>query len=254
MALPKVKFKLLDIDNNLDSLIWYSKPENSKNSPLDFYKLTLKLFPELNGKIKENMSDEEVYEILVKEVKPILENLYKNSDDDDRYQLIWDKVNDNIMKDFEDKLKIKFPDDEITCRIGLLPVCLRDIIERTFDVNYGKTDDEIIATVIHELCHFYYFEKWKEIYEKYEEEELDSPHIIWYLSEAMIDPLINNETFKKYTNQDLSAYSSFYETYIDDKSIIDILRNYVNNNPIDEAIKKAFELFKKYEDIIKNNE
>jgi len=49
MPLSKVKFVKLDIDDNIEGLVWYSKPENSKNSPLNFYKLILKQFPELNG-------------------------------------------------------------------------------------------------------------------------------------------------------------------------------------------------------------
>lgn len=78
-------------------------------------------------------------------------------------------------------------------------------------------------------------------------------HIAWYLSEAMIDPLINNKTFKKYTNNNLSAYTIFYKTYLNNKSIITILREYINKYPIDEAIIKSYELFKQYENIIKKN-
>lgn len=253
MSLPKVKFVKLDIEDNLDSLVWYSKPENSKNSPLNFYKLILRLFPELNGKLKENMSDEEIYLILDKEIRPILENLFMNSSDYLKFQEVWDKVNDNIMQDLANKLNIKWSCDEIICRIGLLPFCSRDILGKTFDVNYGGKSENIIATVIHELCHFIYFEKWMEIFPDYSEEEFDTPHIAWYLSEAMIDPLINNEVFHKYTDDYLSSYTVFYETFIDGKSIIDILRKYVNDYPIEIAIKKGYELFKKYEKEIKQN-
>ena len=252
MFLPKVKFKKLDIEENLNCLVWYSKPENSKNSPLNFYQYTINLFPELNGKLKDNMRDEEVYRILDQYVKPILKDLYDNGDELEKYQKIWEKVNDNVMKDLEKKLNIKWNCDEVVCRVGLLPVCPRDILQKTFDMNYGNKEDNIIAIGIHELCHFIYFEKWKEIYSNYNEEEFDNPHIAWYLSEAMIDPLINNEVFRKYTNGDLSAYSIFYEIFIDGKSVIDILRNYVEKYPIEEAIRKGYELFRNKENIIKN--
>lgn len=251
MPLPKVKFKKLDIEENLDNLVWYSRIENSKNAPLDFYKFMLNLFPTLNGKFKENMSDEEIYMILDKEVKPILKDLYDNSNEIEEYQTIWNKVNDDVMRDLEKRLNIKWNCDEITCRVGLLPVCSRDILGKTFDINYGNNKENIIATGIHELCHFIYFQKWMEIYPNYSEDEFDNPHISWYLSEAMIDPLINNKTFQKYTDDDLSAYSVFYETFIDGKSVIDILRDYVQNFSIENAIKKGYELFKNNENIIK---
>lgn len=254
MNLPKVEFQQLNINENLESLVWYANPKNSINSPLNFYDFVLKLFPELKNKITENMSDEEIYIIIEQNIKPILEKIANNSNDIKKYQQIWNQVNDNIMKDLEKKLNIKWPQNtKIICRVGLLPVCPRDIEGRTFDINYGIDKDNLIATGIHELCHFLYFEKWKELYPNYKSEEFDTPHIAWYLSEAMIDPLINNKIFKKYTNDDLSSYSVFYKTYIDGKSIIAILREYTNKYPLEKAIKKSYELFKKYETTIKNN-
>lgn len=251
MFLPKVKFERLDIKDNLESLVWYAKPENSKNSPLNFYDFTLRLFPELVGKLKENMNDEDVYLLLEREVKPILESVHNNKNDIEEYQEAWDKVNDEVMKDLESVLDINWNCEEIICYVGLQPVCPRDILGRCFAVNYGMDIDEVISACIHELCHIIYFEKWMSIYPNYSEEEFDNPHIVWYLSEAMIDPLINNDTFKKYTSYDLSAYSVFYETYIDGESVIDILRSYVKNYNIEEAIKMGYELFKKNEKIIR---
>ncbi len=250
--LPKVVFEKLDIDENLDNLVWYARPENSANSPLNFYEFTLELFPELKGKIKEGMTYQEIYLVLDKEVRPILENFYNNNEDIERYASIWEEVNDSVMLALEKRLDIKWPKDiKIICRVGLLPVCPRDIENTTFVLNYGVDRDKLIAISIHEICHFIYFEKWKEINPNYTSEEFDNPHIAWYLSEAMIDPLINNEEFKKYTKEEMSSYSVFYETYIEGKSIIEILREYVNNYSIDEAIKKGYELFKKYESVIK---
>lgn len=253
MNLPKVEFQQLNIDENLENLVWYADPKNSINSPLNFYDFVVRLFPNLKNKITEGMSSEEIYIIIEKNVRPILENMANNSNNIEKYQQIWDKVNDNIMIDLENKLHIKWPENtKIICRVGLLPVCPRDIEGRTFDINYGIDKDKLIAVGIHELCHFLYFEKWKEIYPNYNSEEFDTPHIAWYLSEAMIDPLINNKTFKKYTNDDLLAYSIFYDTYLNNKSIIAILREYVNKYSINDAIKKGYELFKENEKIIKN--
>lgn len=251
MSLPKVKFVNLDIEENLDNLVYYLNPKNSENGPLDFYKFTKKLFPELEEKITDNMSNEEIYKVLDNEIRPILEKINNNSNDRERYQKVWDNVNDDIMSDLEAKLNIKWNCSEIVCRLCMLPVCSRDILGKTFDINFNCNKDDIIAAGIHELCHILYFKKWMEIFPNYKVEEFDKPHIAWYLSEAMIDPLINNDIFKKYTSADLSAYTVFYETIIDGKSVIDILREYVNKYPIEEAIKMGYELFKKYESVIK---
>ncbi len=249
---PKVTFETLGIKENLEELVYYAKIENSQNSPLNFYQFTLNLFPELKGKLKPNMSNKEIYMILDNEVKPTLQKLQEKTDEIKKYQAIWNKVNNQIMKELEKQLNIKWPENEtIICRVGLLPVCPRDIMGRTFNVNYGMNPENIISTTIHELCHFIYFEKWKQIYPNYSEEEFDRPHIAWYLSEAMIDPLINNEIFKKYTNDGLSSYTVFYETEIEGKSIIDTLRDYVNQNSIEKAIQMGYEFFKKHENEIR---
>ncbi len=254
MALPKVKFKKMSIEENLNDLVYYLNPDNSKDSPLDFYKLTLYLFPKLEDKLQKNISAEELYLLLEENVKPKLKNLHNDSLELTRYQAIWNEINDAVMRDLEEKLNITWSCKEITGRFCLLPVCSRDILGKTFDLNYGVGKDNMIATVIHELCHIIYFEKWMELYPNYSEEEFDKPHIAWYLSEAMIDPLLHNETFQKYTNEDLTSYSVFYQTFIDGKSIIEILRNYVQNYSIETAIKKGYELFLENANIIKNEE
>lgn len=250
MMNPKVRFQHFGIEENLEQLVWYLNPKNSKNRPHDFYHLTLQLFPELKGDVRENMGMEEIYMILNTKVRPILETVYKDSEYCLKCQSIWNEVNDQVMKSLEKKLDIKWDCKSITCQIGLLPVCPRDIVKRTFFINHGCDKNKIMGIAIHEICHFIYFQKWIEIFPDYKEEEFKFPHIAWYLSEAMIDPLINNSMFKKYTDS-LLSYPMFYKIFIDGKSIIDILRDYVKNYPIHEAIKKGYELFLEYQDKIK---
>ncbi len=250
MMIPKVKFESFDVEENMNQLVWYLNSENSNNRPHDFYHLTLHLLPELKSKLKENMSMEEIYTILDKNIRSILEKNHNDSEYPLKCQSIWDQVNDDVMASLEKILDTKWDCELVTCEIGLLPVCPRDIVEKVFLINYGCDKKKIMGIAIHELCHFIYFKKWIEIFPNYKEEEFNFPHIAWYLSEAMIDPLINNDHFKEYTD-DLLSYPMFYNIFIEGESIIDILRGYVKNYPIHEAIKKGYELFLKYESEIK---
>lgn len=248
MAYPKVSFTKIDIEENLNCLTWYCKKENSKDSPLDFYDLTMRLFPNLEGKLQDGMDFEEIYTVLDREVRPILEKNNQTNRDIEKYQRAWDAVSQNIMKTLEDELHTEWnKEDEITCRVGLFPVLSRDILGMTFDMNYNMSSSSVIATCIHELCHLLYFKKWRELYPNYSEEEFDTPHIAWYLSEAMIDPLINNDTFKKYTSDDLSAYTYFDEIVIDGKPITETLRDFMAKYPIESAIEKSYEFFQTHE-------
>ncbi len=248
--MPHVTFEALDIEENLDCLVWYANPKNSKHSPLPFDSLTIELFPFLKGKIHENKNDEEIYLLLEREVKPILEQK-KNSEEISHYQQLWDAINDDVMRDLEKRLHISWKKHtKITGRVGLLPVAPRDIQALCFDINYGISPEEFIATTIHELCHFLYFEKWKELYPHDSKEVFSPPHIAWYLSEAMIDPILHNDIFHRYTSGDLKSYPIFYQIKIQDQSIIQILRQYVQDYPMEEAIQKGYELFQKYQDFI----
>lgn len=252
--LPKVIFKKCEVDKNLDSLVWYAKPSNSENLPINFYQKMLDLFPELKDRTNNSMSYMEIYNVLAKYVKPKLEKLYRESTLDQTYQSVWDEVNDEIMKLLEKKLDTTWDrEKEIICEIGIFPSLSRDIVNYSFEINYDVSNDEIIATGIHELCHMLYFKKWKELYPASNSLEYNNPHIVWYLSEAMIDPLVNTEEFKKYTSDSLEAYPYFYDKVIGWKKLIDILRENVSKYSIDEAIRRSYEIFKEYESEIKVN-
>lgn len=249
--LPKVRFEKMSVEDNINDLVYYSKIGNSDNAPLNYFEFLIRLFPVLDGKFKRGITDMESYMILDKDVRPILNDLFNNSKDDYKYQTIWDVVNNDIMRELENRLETKWDIDEVVCRLGMFPVLSRDILGGTYDINYGSDRDSIIVTGIHELCHILYFKKWREMFPNCKEEEYDNPHIAWYLSEAMIDPLLNNDVFKKYTNEELLSYSVFYEIIIEGKSVVEILREYVNNYKIEEAIKKGYEFFKAHEKEIK---
>ena len=249
---PKLIFKKAKGIDNINELVWFSHIENSKNAILSYYQFMIEIFPELEGKLKNNISDEEILDILKENILPILDNLYHNSLDKERYEKIWIQIGNDIFYDLENVLETKWDKDiTIVVKIGLYPVLSRNIENYTFKMNYGVTRDFLIASIIHELCHFLFFKKWRELYLDTNNDDFNYPSTLWYLSEALIDVLINNDTFKKYTSSSLEAYPYFYKIKINDKYLVDIIRGYFNDYKIDIALKKSYELFLKYENVIK---
>jgi hypothetical protein len=55
--------------------------------------------------------------------------------------------------------------EEITALIGRVPVCPRFINEKKFYIGFFDADN-IIDTCMHELCHFIFFAKCKELFPK----------------------------------------------------------------------------------------
>ena len=54
---------------------------------------------------------------------------------------------------------------------------------------------------MHELCHFLFFEKCKEIFPNWKYEDFDSPSILWYLSEIVVDPILNSNDIQKWVDR-----------------------------------------------------
>lgn len=168
------------------------------------------------------------------------------------FQNNWDLINDDIMHDLSIRLNINWPEDckKIKARLGIMSSCPRYINLRMFDSDINSDFNTMREIAIHELCHFLFFEKWKEIFGDYNEEHYNYPHIIWYLSEAIIDPLLNNKMFKKYTDVEIKSYPSFYNTIIDNENIIDVLKYLLSNKSIEQGIKDCYNYFLINESII----
>ena len=83
----------------------------------------------------------------------------------EEYTTIWNEYNDKYMLEISNYFNIKWPKEykEISVGIGLIPVCPRYIKEKAFDI-HKKNKEDLIDTCMHELCHFLFFEKCKEIY------------------------------------------------------------------------------------------
>lgn len=133
--------------------------------------------------------------------------------------------------------------NEITCNVGIFQVYPRDLNKLSTQIYYKSYIHYSAATILHEITHFIYFKKWKELFPKDKPEMFESPHPFWHLSEIMA-PIINNEesirrilpdavvdTYSEYQkpfDEDMSIYGYFVQKYLefkkDDKSIEDFLK------------------------------
>lgn len=252
MFKPKVIFKLATFEQNMDiiAMFIHSELEEEVKVETAYFKSVFPLietvdYTGLNIKQISNLLQLMLYDSWKKEMNPYLEVV-------ESFQTNWNLINDEVMVALEERLNIKWPEStDVEAFIGIMSSCPRNIINKRFYVNADANINRMREVVIHEICHFLYFEKWQEIYNNYDEEHYDYPNLIWYLSEAMIDPLLNNSAFTKYTNSEIKSYDTFYNKKINGDSIIESLREIVNNNGVEEAIKKSYQMFSENEDLIK---
>lgn len=236
--IPTLKFRYLSLEEAADII---SFTLNDDNGLLSTQKWTLYLYPELKDITKED------------NIKEIIQDRYnsfikENNNLPKEYSIIWNKYNDKYMFTISNYLNIDWPNNykEILVRIGNIPICPRYIKEKMFDI-HKKNEEELIDTCMHELCHFLFFEKCKEIFPNWKYEDFDSPSILWYLSEIVVDPILNSNDIQKVYKHQFKCYDIFYTITIDNKPLMETITNIYNSNSIEDAIIKSYNYLKEHE-------
>jgi hypothetical protein len=163
----------------------------------------------------------------------------------------WDPLNNKIMKALEDIHETKWGANHkvFTARITLNPVCPRYLEYNAFDIFYKFNKKEIIDTFLHEISHFIFFEKLKEVYPKINPKEFEHPHLIWKMSEMMPGIILRDEKIQDiYPNKDPSVYETIKKMKIDGKPILKILQGFYNNRKdFSSFVKESYKFIKKHE-------
>lgn len=245
MKIPKVEFKEMSLEENVETIKWAYYENDGILSVHDF---TIQYFPELK-EIDKKLSQREVYKI-IEEVVTKEYNEYKLRIEKEvkRYNLLWEKYNDMYFETLSNYLEIEWPTDldVIESKVGLIPVFPRYLDSYSFSVSTGIDDWKVIETCAHETLHFLWFEKWKNIHPETQRREYDSPYITWQYSEMVTDPILNNAPFKDIFAFEEKGYDSFYEIYDKDVLVMDNLRKlYSEDIPINEKINKGYDYVKK---------
>lgn len=243
--IPKITFEPLDLEETAYILAW-SLFETE--GPIPLRTQTLKLYPNLEDLKKQKNYQETIDEIIKKIYSQYEIDENTNKKLAKKYQKIWDKYNDEYMKIISNILEIKWPEDtkKIIGKVGNLPVCPRYIKERLFYIDHN-TEEEIIDTCMHECCHFLFFEKCKEIFVKWKWEDFDNPSILWYVSEILIDPLLNSNKIQKLFEHKFRGYDIFYTVNIKNEPLMETIKNIIETNTITDAIIKSCNYLKENE-------
>ena len=234
--IPEVRFELTPIEMEADLLYSFSRPEGR------FINTMNKVYPDLKDILEKSQNKEEAIskcrefaeKIIIQDQSVILKAK-------DMIQNDWNMISDEFMtilsKHFEtDWLENK---DVITGYVSILPIFPRFLSKFSFCVGYKGTILQARETIAHEILHFLWFKKWKEIFPEIFEDKYESPNLVWRLSEIM-DPIILQcqPEIKKLIQPIRWGYSSFKDIKIDDISMTEYFVRIYNNCVKD---KKSFE-------------
>ena len=244
MPVPKIIFREMTLEENIDVIKWAYFEDNGALSVHDF---TIQYFPEL-ANIDPNLSKEEVYKI-IEEVVTNDYNKYSNriKSETERYKLLWKQYNDTYFETLSSYLNVEWPNNltEIIATVGLIPVFPRYLDDFSFSIGTGVEDIKLIEVCAHETLHFLWFQKWKKLHPETPINEYESPYLPWKYSEMVTDPILNNKPFSDMFEFTERGYDSFYELEDGDTKVMDKLRKvYSLDIPIEDKIEKGFEYIK----------
>jgi hypothetical protein len=218
--LPKTTFEQVDIDRETD-LIFRFMEKDRWASVFD------KKYPELRKIQKESKDKEECR----KKYKEFLEGIHVRDEKvmlsaQEQMQSEWGKIGPAFLAELSQHFETDWPENrrEMVGSISVLPVHPRFLDEYSFCLGYKDIAD-MIETSAHEILHFLWFKKWKEVFPKIERKEYESPHLVWRLSEIM-DPIILQcqPAIRDLIKPKKWGYASFENINIGDVSMTDYFK------------------------------
>ena len=242
-------FNVLEFEEVVDLLCWSIYEDKGalplKNISYDYYPQ----LREVENYLETNKNNRnKVYNVIFEDLEKVYKKYYNHSKKMvKRYGLIWEPYNDVFFEELSKYFKMDWPEgfESITASIGRIPVCPRFIKEKRFYVDFVDADT-LVDTCMHEICHFMFFMKCKKLFSKHVI-DTDNNSLFWYMSEIVIDPILNNNCFRKLFRHKFRSYDSFYKVRIGNELMMDKIHLIFSTNKIDEAIMECYEYLSKHE-------
>ena len=240
---PIFEFEIASIEDEVElitEILYDAIVNNSQFSSMLYQK-----YPKLINSININMDIHQVKE----NVSAAISESYQDNIEDilqkiAQFEKKWKIVGNNLLNKLVEDMDSSFEvGSVITVKIGNAPLCPRWIEELSFYVPSYINNFNLIA--IHECCHFLFFSKYELLFGKCKKEEYDYPSDLWLLSEILIDPILNNDFYTNIIGEEIKSYDYLYDIMVDDKNLIDCVREILREDSTPEKyILKCIEFIK----------
>jgi len=254
MALPKVKFMEIPIDLETNMICWFLFKHE-----WGWEKKIFKRHPKL--KQIYNLKEEKQRYVFLKNY--ILDFRKKNRKKIlfkmNKFQEAWRKIEKEFLTTLEKIINTNWPSErrEIKAMISINPIGPRFLDDWSFSLPFRYDEKGAKHVIMHEICHFLYFKKWKELFPNSRRRTYDYPYIEWHLSELVAPIILNDERIQKLLKQKAGFYREHQRVKIKNisapkyfsKLYVDCLKK---NKTFDEFIKEAYKTIKRNKKVFLN--
>jgi len=203
MALPKVKF--IEAPIGLEIHMIYSFLFKFE---WGWGNIIIKRYPKLKPvyKIKKEKEKKEFIKKYI--IRFRILNQKRISTQKEKIEKVWRKVEKEYLAVLGQVINTEWPSnrEEIKAMISINPICPRFLDDWSFSLSFRYYGKGAMHVIMHEICHFLYFEKWKELFPKSKRRTWDRPYIEWHLSEIVAPVILNDERIQKILKQKATFY------------------------------------------------
>ena len=243
----KLNWRQKDFKSDIEFIYFHQQDD----TPIWWKSELYRAHPSLDFDYAQSLTQEKRFEYLTESLRKI--RIEKQADIEKSIKM-FENAWSPIAKNLNDAYSSAFDMDctnimnDMAGLVGLNPICPRDLSDNSFSVYYYFDPNYAVATALHEITHFVWFNAWQKHFHD-DEEEYNFPHWKWLLSELVVETIIRNSDIGKLNPPpQYIAYKYFYDMDIDGKPIFDTLRDmYTNRESFPEFMEMARDWINKNE-------
>ena len=157
----------------------------------------------------------------------------------------WTSTEKRDLTLLSEAIEIAWPAERpvITALVSINPICPRFLDDWSFSLFATPDMGRAMETILHECCHFLYFEKWKEVFPNSDPETFNAPHQEWILSELSAPIILR----KKLGLPKARFYNEYCEVIIEGKRAPQFFTGiFLTSRNFEAFLRKAYKKIKKY--------
>lgn len=255
--LPKVKFELIALKQEISVL---SYDCISFKTGWDWSVYVFRAHPQLNENMEKARTRKEKTKVIRNYTKEFWRSeLQKLKTRKILFQNEWDKVNDRYVKTLSEILETDWPKNrkEIFAMISINPIGARILNRWTFQIFYMEKPFQMREAVAHEILHFLYFKKWKEVFPDADEKTFGMPYLEWQLSEILAPVILRDKRIQNILKSETRIYPEHEKAKIGKRSLIqhfEVLykESRKKKEPFAQFLQTAYKEAQKHRDKILN--